>query len=171
MYGVRNMEADTYSKEFKPRYNKIVAENKNDWSFRNEMVKYCRADVELLSKAVLSFRKMFKDKLDIDPFRYVTLASLCMAIFRGCFLPDKSIVANEQNKPISKVCKEWLLHLQDEKLIPEVPILIDKSTLTYDKNDLHRDKLDEDKTEYYKGDRHMFNVDAGCKKRKLLKEF
>ena len=84
-------------------------------------------------------RRMFKDKLDIDPFRYVTLASLCMAIFRGCFLPDKSIVANEQNKPVSKVCKEWLLHLQDEKLIPEVPILIDKSKLTYDKNDLHRD--------------------------------
>ena len=171
MYGVRNMDADTYSKEFKPWYNKIVAENKNDWSFRNEMVKYCRADVELLSKAVLSFRKMFKDKLDIDPFRYVTLASLCMAIFRGCFLPDKSIVANEQNKPVSKVCKEWLLHLQDEKLIPEVPILIDKSTLTYDKNDLHRDKLDEDQTEYYKGDRHMFTVDAVCKKRKLIKEF
>ena len=82
MYGVRNMDADVYSKEFKPWYNKIVAGNKNDWSFRNEMVKYCRADVELLSKAVLSFRKMFKDKLDIDPFRYVTLASLCMAIFR-----------------------------------------------------------------------------------------
>ena len=73
----------------------------NDWSFKSEMIKYCRADVELLSKAVLSFRKMFKDKLDIDPFRYVTLASLCMAIFRGCFLPDKSIVANEQNKKVS----------------------------------------------------------------------
>ena len=69
------------------------------------------------------------------------------------------------------MCKEWLLHLQDEKLIPEVPILIDKSTLTYDKNDLHRDKLDEDQTEYYKGDRHMFTVDAVCKKRKLIKEF
>ena len=78
------MDTDTYNKEFKPWYTKLVAENQNDWNFRDEMVKYCRADVELLSKAVLAFRIMFKDRLDIDPFRYVTLASLCMAIFRGC---------------------------------------------------------------------------------------
>ena len=68
--------------------------------FKNEMIKYCRADVELLSKSVLAFRKLFKDKLDIDPWRYVTLASLCMAIFRGAFLAKKSIVANEPNKPV-----------------------------------------------------------------------
>ena len=84
------MDSDTYNNEFKPWYKKLVNENKNDWSFRNEMVKYCKAYVELLSKAVLSFRKMFKDKLDIDPFRYVTLSSLRMAIFRGCFVLDKS---------------------------------------------------------------------------------
>ena len=52
-----------------------------NWSFKNEMVKYCRADVELLSKAVLKFRKLFLESLDVDPFRYVTLASLCMSIF------------------------------------------------------------------------------------------
>jgi hypothetical protein len=47
-----------------------------------------------------------------------------MASFRVCFLPDKSIVANEQNKHVSKVCKEWI---------------------TYDDYDLHREKLNEDK--------------------------
>ena len=51
------------------------------------------------------------------------------SIFRGCFLPDKSIVSNDQNKPISKVCKEWLLYLNDDKLIPEVPIKIDKEKI------------------------------------------
>ena len=166
MYGVRHMDADTYDKEFKPWYKQLVAENQSDWGFRDAMVKYCRADVELLSKAVLSFRNMFKDRLDIDPFRYVTLASLCMAIFRGCFLPDKSIVANEQNKTVSKVCKEWLLYLNDDNMIPEVPIFLDKSSLTL--QDLHLYKLNEDKTEYYKGDRHIFTVDAVCKKRKLI---
>ena len=94
LYRVRNINTDTYNNEFKPWYKKLVKENRNDWSFKDEMVKYCRADVELLSKAVLSLRKMFKNKLDIDPFRYVTLPSLCMAIFRGCFLLDKPIVAN-----------------------------------------------------------------------------
>ena len=98
MFGSKNLTTKVYNEEFKPWYDKAVSDCNNDWSFKNEMIKYCRADVELLSKAVLSFRKMFKDKLDIDPFRYVSLASLCMAIFRGCFLPDKSIVANELNK-------------------------------------------------------------------------
>ena len=60
MYGVRNMDSDTYNKEFKPWYNKLVARNNNDWNFKQEMKKYCRADVELLSKAVLRFRHMFK---------------------------------------------------------------------------------------------------------------
>ena len=72
MYGVRHMDADTYDKKFKPWYKQVVAENQSDWGFRDAMVKYCRADVELLSKAVLSFREMFKDRLDIDPFKYVT---------------------------------------------------------------------------------------------------
>ena len=65
-------------------------ENITDWSFKNEMVKYCRADVELLSKAVLTFRKLFKDNLDIDPFRYCTLASLCMSVYINKFMPEKN---------------------------------------------------------------------------------
>ena len=48
------------------------------------MERYCKADVTLISKAVLEFRKMFI-KFDVDPFRYVTLPSLCMAIYRGNF--------------------------------------------------------------------------------------
>jgi len=163
MYGVRNMDADTYNKKFKPWYDEVKLIP--NWDFKHEMTSYCRADVELLSKSVLKFRKMFKDKLDIDPFRYVTLASLCMAIFRGCFLPDKSIVANEQNKPISKTCMEWLLHMNDNNLIPEVPIKIDRAKL----QEMHPDKYntaihcgrcliteDVDETVYYKYDKHMF---------------
>jgi len=171
MYGVRNMDSDVYEKEFKPWYKEIVAENKNDWNFREEIVKYCRADVELLSKSVLSFRKMFKERLDIDPFRYVTLASLCMAIFRGCFLPDKSIVANDQNKPISKVCKEWLLYLNNDKLIPEVPITIDKNNIICNDCNAHKDKLDNDDTIYYPHDKHTFTADAVDRKAKVVKEF
>ena len=45
------------NEKFKPWYEKQVEENRNDWDFKNEMIKYCRADVELLSKSVLAFRK------------------------------------------------------------------------------------------------------------------
>ena len=86
MYGIKNMDADTYNKKFKPWYDEVKSDP--NWDFKHEMTTYCRADVELLSKSVLKLRRMFKDKLDIDPFRYVTLASLCMARFRGRSLPD-----------------------------------------------------------------------------------
>ncbi len=74
------MDNETYNKTFKPWYESVKNET---WNYKEEMIKYCRADVVVLSKAVLKFRKMFKDKFDINPFRYITLASLCMAIFRG----------------------------------------------------------------------------------------
>ena len=158
-YGVKNMNADTYNKKFKPWYDGVKCEKQ--WSFKEEMIKYCRADVEVLSKAVLSFRKMFKDKLDIDPFRYVTLASLCMAIFRGCFLPEKCMIANEQNKKSSRVCKEWLLHLADPLLIPEVPILVKPSSLAGGRCEFT----------YYTKTQHLFTVDAMDKKNKIIKEY
>jgi hypothetical protein len=67
----------------------------------------------------LKFRKMFKDKFDIDPFRYATLASLCMSLYRGLFMPEKKIVANDNNRNISKVSREWLIHLNDPQILPE----------------------------------------------------
>jgi len=169
------MDADTYNKKFKPWYDEVKSEP--NWDFKHEMTTYCRADVELLSKSVLKFRKMFKDKLDIDPFRYVTLASLCMAIFRGCFLPDKTIVANEQNKPISKTCEEWMIYMDDPNLIPEVPIKIDRAkfdTDTYDKA-IHCGKCsinsEDDTNTYYKYDKHMFTVDGLDRCKRIIKEF
>ena len=181
MFGIKNLSTDEYNEKFKPWYEKQVEENRNDWDFKNEMIKYCRADVELLSKSVLAFRKLFKEKLDIDPWRYVTLASLCMAIFRGAFLPKKSIVANEPNKPVSKVCKEWLIHMNDDSLKQEVPVMIDKSVLNFDENRLHKNKLKvggmfhsslaSDTTVYYPQKSHIFTCDAMNKKTKVIKEF
>ena len=62
---------------------------RTDWSFKHEMKKYCVADVVLLAKTVLKFRKLFLDSLDVDPFRYVTLASLCMSIYINKLMPSK----------------------------------------------------------------------------------
>ena len=61
-----------------PDFNKWSSEQADilDWSFKYDMIKYCRADVEVLSRAVLVVRTMFYDTLNIDPFRYITLLSL-----------------------------------------------------------------------------------------------
>ena len=121
-YGVKNMMVDEYEKDFKPWYNQQPSIT--DWSFKKEMKTYCRADVELLSKTVLKFRKMFIDKLDTDPFRYTTLASLCMDIYINKFMPEKTIVGNGSEKQASIVCREWLSHLNNNNICREVPITI-----------------------------------------------
>ena len=79
-------------------------------NFKEELIKYCRADVVLLSKAVLKFRKLFLETVDTDPFRYVTLASLCMSIFRNRFMPENTIVSHATDKTVSRVSKEWLYY-------------------------------------------------------------
>ena len=86
------------------------------WSFKSELIKYCRVDVEVWSRALLVCRKLFSDNLNIDPFRYITLPSLCMNIYKGRCLLDKSIVANDANKPISKVSREWFIKLDNSNI-------------------------------------------------------
>ena len=80
-----NMTSEAYEKEFKQWYASQMF--RTDWNFKEEMKKYCEADVALLAKTVLKFRKLFLDSLDVDPFRYVTLASLCVSIYINKFKP------------------------------------------------------------------------------------
>ena len=82
------MDSDDYTKDFLPWYRE--QKERRDWSFEVEMKLYCEADVVLLAKTVLKFRELFKKSLDVDPFRYVTLASLCMDIYINKFLPEKN---------------------------------------------------------------------------------
>jgi hypothetical protein len=130
------------------------------WNFKEEMEKYCEADVVLLAKAILKFRQIFKNRLDVDPWRYTTLASLCMAIYRGKFLPDKSIVANEDNKQSSMECKEWLLYLDQNShkdIQPEVT--------------LYGIKKPGDERKHYKFDKNRFVADGYHKKSNTIYEY
>ena len=73
--------------------------------------------------------------IHVDPFAYITLASLCKALFIANDLPEHSIVGNENNKTSSQVAREWLLYLQNTLSISineEQPIFVEyvKSTRT-----------------------------------------
>ncbi len=100
-----------------------------NWNFKEEMKKYCLADVEILARAVLSFRQLFYGKLNVDPFKYVTLPSLCMQLYKSKFMPDKTIASNDANKPISKVSREWFIYLNDKCIKRERVLKIDISKL------------------------------------------
>ena len=143
MFFAKNMMPKQYD-EFKEWYDKIDKYNRN---FKEEFIKYCIADVVVLANSVLNFRKLFVEdfKLNIDPFRYTTLSSLCMAIYNNRILPEKTIVGNGANKPCNKVCSEWLIHLVDTILLmPEVPLVC----------------YDDGENTYYKQPTHTFHADA-----------
>jgi len=45
-------------------------------------------------------------------------------MFLNKYLPKDTIVGNGGNKPISQVCKEWLIHIDAQDVVTEVPLTI-----------------------------------------------
>ena len=84
---IKHVGANDMKVEDLPDFNKWYLEQADItyWNFKYEVVKYCRADVAVLCSAVLVFRKMFYENLNIDPFIYIILHSLCMNIYKGRF--------------------------------------------------------------------------------------
>ena len=56
------------------------------WDQFAEMKSYCISDVDILRRSCIIFKDLFQSVCDIDPFQYTTIASVCMAIFKGKFL-------------------------------------------------------------------------------------
>ena len=61
------------------------------FNFKQEMYKYCQSDVDILRKGCMKLRELFIQIADIDPFQYVTIASVCQAIYKSEFLPNDTI--------------------------------------------------------------------------------
>ena len=57
----KDQHGNVIKEGLKPSYDEVKSDP--NWDFEKEMTAYCRADVELLGKSVLKFRKMFKEKL------------------------------------------------------------------------------------------------------------
>ena len=62
-----------------------------------------------------------------------------MNIYKGRFLHDKSIVANDANKPISKVSREWFINLDNSNIHRQKPLFIVQSHL--DSFEKHENKI------------------------------
>ena len=61
--------------------------------------------------------------------------------------------------------QQWLIHLNDDNLVPETPIIIE----TKENIDYTKDKINKEKTHYK--DKCLFTVDAFDSKNKMVKEF
>ena len=65
------------------------------FNFKKEMHEYCDSDVTILREACLKFRKLVLDITSIngrggvDPFNSLTIASLCMTLFKTKFVTEE----------------------------------------------------------------------------------
>ena len=61
------------------------------FNFQEEIVTYCRSDIDILRRCCLEFRELFHNVTDIDPFTTLTIASACHLLYRTKYLPKDTI--------------------------------------------------------------------------------
>ena len=112
-------DPDGMSTERRKEFMQWYDTNKNTpFDFQKEMEAYCISDVDILLKACWKFRELLRNEtgeqstvLDenlmmktvlenaVDPFSYLTIASVCMGMFRSKFLKeDWSVLVQEEVK-------------------------------------------------------------------------
>jgi hypothetical protein len=69
-----------------------LKQNNYVFNFQQEILSYCRSDVDILRRCCLEFRELFRDVTDIDPFeKCLTIASACNLVYRTNFLQEDTI--------------------------------------------------------------------------------
>ena len=117
-YGYRQMK-----KAEKEAFDEWYETVKNDtFDFRKEMHNYCYSDVDILRKGCLKLRELFIEIANIDPFQYITIAGVCMAIYRSEFLQENTI----------GVCDEAIHDTYSVKSIKWLKYVAEKTTLKSD---------------------------------------
>ena len=115
-YGYNQMKPDERSK-FLKWYEERVSEN-YVFDFKKEIIEYCRSDVDILRRGLMKLREDFIQLENIDPLRYITIASVCMTIYRSNYMPKKTIaIVPEYAKTdnFSKMSIMWLNYVSTTK--------------------------------------------------------
>ena len=76
--------------KFEAWYAQELAEDKI-FNFREEILKYCISDVDILRRGCLTFSNLYQQVTGVYPFAYITIASACMAVYRSKFLVEGDI--------------------------------------------------------------------------------
>ena len=117
-YGVNFMKPGE-REAFMAWHDEQVANNYR-YDFRQEIIKYCRSDVDILRKCCLLYREMFRKETDIDPFnKALTIASYCQEVYRTNFLKKDTIAIfnNDRQWKIkqSNVAVTWLSYISEKE--------------------------------------------------------
>lgn len=72
-------------------YN-LKMENNEIFNMREQLISYCKLDVDILRKACIQFRSLLMNLTSVDPFDGpITIASTCMTVFRTNYLKEDTI--------------------------------------------------------------------------------
>ena len=94
-------------------WHKEKEESNYVFNFRDEIVKYCRSDVDILRKCCMEFREMLRNITDVDPFdKCLTIASACHEVYRTNYLKKDTIAVFDHNRQLkikqSNIAVKWL---------------------------------------------------------------
>jgi len=84
----------------------------------DECRRYCVDDVRILKKGCLQFQKLILDITNgvVDPFRSLTIAGVCMRIYKTFDMPSRTIAVlkNDYMYRALRVACEWFYYLMQE---------------------------------------------------------
>ena len=117
-YGVNFMKPGE-REAFMAWHDEQVANNYR-YDFREEIIKYCRSDVDIMRKCCLLYREMFRKETDIDPFnKSLTIASYCQEVYRTNFLKKDTIAVFQPDRQLrikqSNVAVKWLSYISEKE--------------------------------------------------------
>ena len=117
-YGVNFMKPGE-REAFIAWHDEQVANNYR-YDFREEIIKYCRSDVDIMRKCCLLYREMFRKETDIDPFnKSLTIASYCQEVYRTNFLKKDTIAVFNNDRQLkikqSNVAVKWLSYISEKE--------------------------------------------------------
>ena len=111
---------DSMTKQAKQDFDSWYESTKGQiFDFKQEMYKYCKSDVDILRRGCLKLGELFMQISKIDPFQYMTIASVCQAIYRNEYLPFDTIgIVNETpTDNYSMKSLKWLKYVSLNKCV------------------------------------------------------
>ena len=123
-YGANYMKPEAREKFMV--WHQEQVENNYVFDFRQEILKYCRSDVDILAECCKLYREMFmqvtdttNDDTGLDPFDSATIAAYCMQVYRTKFLKKDTIALLPQHQELkrkqSHEALQWLSYTAEKE--------------------------------------------------------
>ena len=124
-YGANSMKPEAREKFM--AWHQEQVENNYVFDFQEEILKYCRSDVDIMAECCKLYREMFmqvtdttNDETGLDPFdSAITIAAYCMQVYRTKFLKKDTIALLPQHQELkrkqSHEALQWLSYTAEKE--------------------------------------------------------